>query len=484
MAYFMAIFSGVLLALSFSIFIWPLSLVAFLSTVLLFASMARKANFMVGFVGGMAYFSTALFWIVPTLRKYGGLPFSLALLALLGLSLYLSLYFGVFSLSLRFLSGGFLYLVPFLWVGLEVVRETAFTGFPWASLGYTVSSDLPFIQWASVGGVYLLGFFMMLLAVLFYRGKKGLALFLWIFLHLTGFLMVGPHYRGRFQVAVLQNSWDFSPPSTPERAQAVLRDYEKLGEEAVKEGAQLLVFPETTVPYIYLSEPSWRDYVVGLAEKWKTWIVFSATWREGEKFYNSVFSISPRGKIWRYSKSHLVPFGEYNPLPFLKRIIPRIAMEIGDFTPGDRTSLLRFRGYKFASPVCYEAVFPDLVRKMVLEGADFLVNVTNDAWYGRTSAPWQHFYQARLRAVENRRYLIRAASTGVSAVVDPSGRILTRSKIYETQKVVSYFSPEKNLSLYTLTGGYQRWFYLLLSLVMLILVLAKALVGRGKFFII
>ncbi len=484
MAYFMAIFSGITLSLSFSFFNWPLSLVAFLSTFLLFSSMARRANFWVGFVAGIFYFSTALYWIVPTLRKYGDVPFPLGALALLGLSAYLSLYFGLFSLALRWLRGGLLYLSPLLWVGLEVIRETVFTGFPWASLGYTVSCDLPFIQWASMGGVYLLSFLMMFLAVLFYRGRRGTVLLLWLLLHLAGFLMMGPYSRGRFQVAILQNRWDFSPPVTVKKANEVLGEYEKLGEEAVREGAQLLVFPETTVPFIYLSEPSWRNYIKGLAEKWKVWMVFSATWVEEGRFYNSVFSISPQGEIKRYSKVHLVPFGEYNPIPFLKRLVPRIAMEIGDFSPGKGLALLEFKKYKFASPVCYEAIFPELVRKMVFKGADFLVNVTNDAWYGKSSAPWQHFYQARLRAVENRRYLIRAASSGISAVVDPFGRILVRSHIYRTQKVTAYFSPRKDFSIYTLTGSYQRFFYLLSTFLLAAILLVKALVGRRKFFII
>ncbi len=484
MAYFMAIFSGVVLSLSFSLFDWAFSLVAFLATFLFFSSMARRANFLVGFVAGLSYFSSALYWIAPTLKKYGNIPLPLGILALLGLSAYLSLYFGLFSLSLRWLRGGLLYLSPLLWVGLEVLRETLFTGFPWASLGYTVSCDLPFIQWASVGGIYLLSFLMMFLAVLFYRGRRGTALLLWFFLHLAGFLMMGPYSRGRFKVTILQNSWDFSPPITVEKANEVLREYEKLGEEAAREGAQLLVFPETTVPFIYLSEPSWRNYIQGLARRWKVWIVFSATWVEEGRFYNSVFSISPHGEIKRYSKIHLVPFGEYNPLPFLRRLVPRIAMEIGDFSPGKDILLLNFEEHRFASPVCYEAIFPELVRKMVGQGAEFIVNLTNDAWYGRSSAPWQHFYQARLRAVENRRYLIRAASSGISAVVDPYGRILARSEIYKTQGITSYFSPGKDLSIYTLMGKYQRLFYLLSSFILVAFLLARSLVGKRKFFII
>ncbi len=479
LAYFLAIFASAALSLSFSFFTWQFSLLAFLSYSLLFSAMARKRNFLVGFVGGISFFLPSLYWIVPTLKKYGGVSYFLGSVALLSLAAYLALYFGLFSWCLKFLKGNWIYFSPFLWVGLEVLREILFTGFPWGSLGYTVSADLPFLQWASLGGIYILSFLMVGFALLLQRRRVLMAFFLLLLFHLMGFLMIGPYVRGNIRVAVLQNRWDFSPPITPVKAREVLSEYEDLGNRAAEEGVDLIVFPETTVPFIYLSEPYWQNYIKGLSSRWKAWLVFSATWVEKEKLYNSVFSISPEGGMWRYDKIHLVPFGEYNPVPFLKRIIPRIAMEIGDFSPGKNISLLRFQDEKFASPVCYEAIFPELVREMVEKGAEFLVNVTNDAWYGRTSAPWQHFYQARLRAVENRRYLIRAASSGISAVVDPYGRILQRSQIYRTEFIKGAISPRRNFSFYTITGKYQRMFYPTFSLFLLVFLLVKGIFRRN-----
>ncbi len=479
LSYFLAIFAGAALSLSFSFFTWQFSLLAFLSYSLLFSVMAGKRNFIVGFVGGISFFLPSLYWIVPTLKKYGGISYFLGSIALFALAAYLALYFGLFSWSLKFLKGKRIYFSPFLWVGLEILREALFTGFPWGSLGYTVSADLPFLQWASLGGVYFLSFLMVGFALLLQRKRLLLALFLLLLFHLGGFLMIGPYVRGTIKVAVLQNRWDFSPPITPAKAREVLSQYENLGNKAVEEGVDLLVFPETTIPFIHLSETYWQDYVKGLSSRWGTWLVFSATWVEKGRFYNSVFSISPDGRMWRYDKIHLVPFGEYNPLPFLRRIIPRIAMEIGDFSRGRGISLLRFQGEKFASPVCYEAIFPELVREMVEKGAEFLVNVTNDAWYGKTSAPWQHFYQARLRAVENRRYLIRGASSGISAVVDPYGRILQRSQIYRTEFIKGSISPRKNLSFYTITGKYQRIFYPAFSLFLFAFLLVRGIFRRN-----
>ncbi len=473
LSYLLAIFSGAVLSLSFSLFKWQFSLLAFLSFPLLFSSMARRSNFLVGFLAGLSFFIPSLYWVVPTLKKYGAVPYPLGALALVALSSYLALYFGFFSWALKYFRGGWIYLSPFLWVGLEVLRETLFTGFPWGALGYTTSEDLPFIQWASMGGVYILSLFLVFIAVLLYRRKVFWALTLWAVIHLGGFLMLGPYNRGNIRVAVLQNQWDFSPPLTPLKAQKVLEEYESIGEKAVGEGVDLLVFPETTIPYIHLSEAYWQNYVKGLSSRWGAWLVFSATWEERGRFYNSVFSISPQGKILRYDKIHLVPFGEYNPVPFLRRIIPRIAMEIGDFSPGKKIVLLRFQGEKFASPVCYEAIFPELVRRMVRKGAEFIVNVTNDAWYGRTSAPWQHFYQARLRAVENRRYMVRAASSGISAIIDPYGRILAKTEIYRTEFIKGSISPDSSMTPYTLTGQYQRLFYPIFSLLLLVLLMVK-----------
>ena len=471
--YWQAAIGGGLLAVSFSYFCWETSLLSFFFFALMFQGFLKRRNFLVGFIGGMFYFVPTLYWIYPTLRTYGMVSIPLSILALIVLSTVLALFFGLFSWLLRFFQGGVIYISPFLWAAIEILRENIFTGFPWGSLGYTAVEDLPFLQLASLGGVRLMGILMVFLAILLVSRKTKVFLYSFIFLHFIGFLLIGPYETGRYKVAIFQNAWDFKPPLSQLKENEVFNDYMKMAEEASSHGVQLMVFPETTVPFIYLSEPSWENFFKRKAREWNAYIVFSSTEVQNNKLYNADFLISPEGEISTYEKIHLVPFGEYNPIPVIKRIIPRIAMEIGDFTPGEKVKLLNFKGHKFATPICYEAIFPMLVRKMVANGAEFLVNTTNDAWYGRTSAPYQHLMQARVRAVENRRYLLRAASSGISAVIDPYGRILKKTSIYKTEMIIGKFSPHTKMSVFTRVGVYLDWFYIGVVFVGLVIIFLR-----------
>lgn len=440
---------------------------------------AERRNFISGFIGGAFFFIPSLFWVYPTLRVYGGVPVILAVMGVVVLSLALSTYFGLFSWLLRYYEGKFIYLSPFLWVSIEILREKLFTGFPWGSLGYTSVEDMPFLQFASIGGVRFMSFLMVFLAVLLIRRKTKAFAALFLLLHFVGFIMIGPYKPGEYTVAIFQNSWDFHPPLSQQKSSEVFNEYMKMAERAAEQGVDLMVFPETTVPFIYLSEPGWMEFFKKRAKKWKAYIVFPSTESSGNKFYNGTFIISPQGDVTVYRKIHLVPFGEYNPIPFLRRIIPRIAMEIGDYSPGEKIKLGEFKGHKFATPSCYEAIFPMLVRKMVVVGAEFLINTTNDAWYGKTPAPYQHFMQARVRAVENRRYLLRAASSGISAIIDPYGRILKKTEIYKTEMIMGKFCTSTLKTPFALLAPYFDWLYLTISLISLIILVARRLIWNG-----
>ncbi len=467
--YWQAAVGGLILALSFCFFSWETSVLSFFSFSLLFYGLAKRRNFLAGFLGGAFFFTPSIYWVYPTLRIYGSISPFLAMVALVGLSLILSLYIGLFSWLLGFYNGKAIYFAPFLWASVEILRENLLTGFPWGSLGYTAVGDLPFIQYASIGGVRLLGLFMVFLAVLLVRKKYWIFIFLLISLHIGGIFMIGPYDRGKYKVALFQSSWDFRPPFSQEKSNKVFIKYMKMADEASKKGIDLMVFPETTVPYIYLSSPQWLQFFKDRAKEWNAYVVFPSTETSEGKFYNSTFVFSPEGKLWIYRKIHLVPFGEYNPLSFLRRLIPRIAMEVGDYSPGKRIRLAVMKGHKFATPSCYEAIFPMLIRRMVGKGAEFLVNTTNDAWYGRTPAPYQHFMQARVRAVENRKYLLRAASSGISGIVDPYGRILKMSRIYKTETIIGKFSPKADKTLFVVLSPYLDLLYLTLTFIFLII---------------
>ncbi len=463
-------FSGsALMAISFSLFsAWTCPL-AWAGVFLLLLSFYgnRKRAFLTGWAAGMVYFTATLYWIPPVLVRYGSLPWSVAAASLLLLASYLSLYFGLFSwLSGKLERTAFL-LSPFLWVAAEVAREKILTGFPWGSLGYTQAENLAFSQLAALGGIRLLAFIMVLTAaslVIFIKEKIRWPLFVSILIvaasHIHGAAQLSrPAHITDFKAVLMQGDSSYLKPWTEERIEKVYSQYWSFAEEGVKKGAELLVFPETSFP-IRLEEGAWLYIFKNKAAALNAFVYFPSSEITGDKIYNTAYLITPDGRVEKYRKIHLVPFGEYNPFPFLLSFIPRIAREIGDFSPGPEITLLHFKDHPFASPICYEAIFPDLIRQMVLKGATFIVNPTNDSWYGRSSAPYQHLQQARFRAIENRRFLLRAGSTGISALIDPWGRIVEKIPLFAESFAVVSFSSRSKLTFYTKWGGILNLIYL------------------------
>src|SRR5947199_5919150 len=206
---------------------------------------------------------------------------------------------------------------------------------------------------------------------------------------------------------------------------AVIRNYQKvigLSMEACQPGA-LVVWPESAAwPFLYRRDAMLDADLARLADRGCT-VLFNSGWPVGDTFYNSAFLVSPSGEVFRYDKRHLVPFGEYVPFRGVFGWMDKLARNAGEMRPADRTVLLPWDGEKIGMAICYEVVFPSEVAALVQQGATLLVTITNDAWYGDTSAPWQHFRAARFRAAESRRPLLRAAITGVSAWVDPDGSV-------------------------------------------------------------
>lgn len=479
-------FAGaVFLALSFSIFHPFFAILAWLGFLLFFSGIhnPERPSFLIGFLAGLIYFISVLYWIPPVLTRYGNLPFLLGALALILLSSYLAIYFGLFSWIAGRLVGLNLLFAPFIWVSLEYLREKLLTGFPWGSLGYTQAENLYLLQLASLGGERIISFLIVLFATSLliafrYRQKIPaiMSLLIIIIAHIYGFLVLKTHKLEKkiFKATLMQGDSSYLKPWTSKRLWRVYGQYMNFIEEGLKQGAELFIFPETSIP-VRLEEGPWLYLFKKKAVEKKCWIFFPSSELSGEKIYNTAYLISPEGKLYRYRKLHLVPFGEYNPARFLLGFIPRIAREIGDFSPGEKIELLPFKNFWFAAPICYEAIFPDLIRKMVLKGATFIVNPTNDSWYGRTSAPHQHLHQARFRAVETRRYLLRAGSTGISALIDPYGRIHSKLGLFEENYTVVEFNPSTELTPFLKLGPFLNYIYLTGAIIAVIL-----LFGRKK----
>jgi apolipoprotein N-acyltransferase len=484
----LTILSGLLLSLAFSSY--NISVVAWIAFLPVFLTVKNKKGivpFLLGLIWGIAFFAGSLYWITHAAVYYGNMPWILGILSTLLLALILSFYTALFflgSTSLLKRPGFYLLLgLPSLWVFLELLRARLFTGFPWVSLGYSQYQFITFIQAADITGIYGLSFFIMMANTLFFiiiqrvgkerfPYKETIAVLLLFGLILSyGFYRLNDieaDVRGwrALRVGIVQGNIDQAQKWDPAYREETVHIYRKLSSREFngENKVQLLVWPETATPFYIQSDEHFSPVVKNLVREQSLFLLTgSPAYRvkNGEVEYNnSAFLFSPEGrKIGRYDKMHLVPFGEYVPLKKFLPFVHKIAEGIGDFSPGPGVMNLAINGSEFGVLICYEAIFPDLVRQFVKEGAGFLVNITNDAWYGNTSAPFQHLAQTAIRSVENRVYLVRSANTGISAFVDPLGRVVEQSGLFtrETIKGEIRINGDGDRTFYTKYGDLFAW---------------------------
>jgi len=486
----LAALSGVLLALSFPRFdLAPLAFVALIPLLVGLDGIPALQGTYLGIIAGAVFSLMSIPWVVHTMTAYGGLPLPVGILLLVALSLYLALYVGVFAFGVTRLSpeGGLGYLVgaATLWVGLEYLRTFLLTGFPWNLLGYTQYRSLSIIQIASITGVYGVSFLLVLvnaavaLACLHVRrsARQALMPVLGVGVLLIGTVVFGMGRRvsaeiprREIRVSVVQGNIEQGIKWDPEFAGRTIAIYDRLTRRADR-GADLIVWPETAVPFFLREGGPLTQRVLDLAMEVQTPLLVGSPDRVSDaspRYYNSAFLISPAGEIvQKYDKMHLVPFGEYVPLSSLLFFVHKMATGIGDFSPGEAFTVFEIPGGRFGVLICFETIFPDQVRRYVLAGADFLVNITNDAWFGDSAAPYQHLSMAALRAVENGVYLVRAANTGISALVAPSGQILEQSGLFVEAVLSGTMAPRSGGTFYTRRGDLFAWGSVLISLLLL-----------------
>ena len=330
-----------------------------------------------------------------------------------------------------------LFFVPALWVSKDLVLEKIFGGFPWGLTGYSQYNNLLFLQWAQIGGIHLLTFLVILGNILLLRvaAKRGRAWLLVLavipLLHAAGWLMLRVHLE-RLQVLPLENAAIVQPNVTPDdhlRFGSIDLALEKLLEESrtlVRQGASLIIWPEYTIPVYPLQDYRYGDIFDRFALDEVPLLAGFTDLQGLDRIYNSVILFYPGGRS-KYDKVRLTPFGEYIPFRRLLFFVRRITDEIGDFTPGAKATNLYLNDLVIAPPICYEIIYPGLVNSFVRKGAQVIITTSNDSWFGRTAAPYQHLSMAVLRAVENRRYVLRSTSNGVSALIESSGIIRRRS---------------------------------------------------------
>jgi apolipoprotein N-acyltransferase len=409
--------------------------------------------------GGVGYLGI-LRWIPHTMINYGGVPVPLSYGILLLLVVYVGMYVGVFTAgwawSLRHWPRGVVLVVPALWVALEWVRAHALSGFPWASLGYSQYLNAPLIQVAEWTSVYGVSFALVLgnvvIAQLLYGAlqRRWEQLGLPCALGLLGLVAVWGYGGWRLYqtsnataapdadvgVALLQGNIEQSLKWDLAAREAIDAVYRRLTLEAAADpNIDLIVWPEAATPFLFANDRAYQARQLRLAQEAGRPLLFgSPTYsREGDQdvMYNSAFLIGPDATLrGRYDKIHLVPFGEYIPLRRVLFFLDKLVEGLGDFRRGEAHTVMAIPQGRFAVLICFEVIFPDLVRRFVRQGAQFLVNITNDAWFGYSPASYQHLAMVVLRAVENRLPIVRAANTGISAVISPTGRIVQQTDLF------------------------------------------------------
>jgi apolipoprotein N-acyltransferase len=240
------------------------------------------------------------------------------------------------------------------------------------------------------------------------------------------------------------------------RASQIFERYLRLTREAAARGARLVVWPESSTPFLFEEDPYVRDSIRGVAVQTGTYTLVGSDQIERTrppKYYNAAFMVGPDGRTLAvYRKIHLVPFGEYVPLKGLLFFAAPLVQAVSDFSAGETAVLLPYEGFPISTAICFEVVYPELVRQSVVAGSELLTTITNDAWFGTSSAPYQHFEQASVRAIEEGRYLVRAANTGISGIVDPYGRVLQQSRLLEPVVLVGQARALAGLTLYARIG--------------------------------
>lgn len=455
--FLLALLSGALLALSFPRYGHPaFAWIALVPLLVALSSRRQSASraFALGLLTGSVYFVGTIYWTSAVLRTFGGLASPLALLAMLLLAVYLALFPALTALLLSRLlpraGPRAMLLVPAVWVATEYLRGYLFGGFPWVPLGNSQVTVLPVAQLASVLGVYglsaLVAFVNGSLAyMLLARGRARVVAGVAAALTLAavggwGAWRVADGRLTRagipLRVGLIQGNIAQEDKWNPSEARRIVTTYIAMTRDAVRRGAEFVVWPESSTPFMFEEDAAGAAALRALAREVQVPILFGSDQvdRSGDliRLYNSAFLLTPKGETGGvYRKIHLVPFGEYIPFKEWLYFVSPLVERLAEFAPGTSAVILPVGEHAVTTAICYEVVYPSLIRDAVLAGSQLLTTITNDAWYGNSSAPYQHFELASMRAIEQGRYLARSANTGISGIVDPYGRVTTRSGLFE-----------------------------------------------------
>ena len=480
--------------------------------------MRRTQAFWLGWMSGTIGFTGIMAWVVTAMHTYGKVPLLLSYGIMLLLTTYLGLFVAVYSAGMvwfRMLVPRYgLFAAPCLWVSLELLRTYFLSGLPWSLLGYSQYRQLDLIQIADHLGVFGVSFLIVLTNVALAE------LYLWLMPLFRGFrparlpwelvttsailislswaystsLIVSEgieRAKTTIQVGVVQPNIDQAVKWDTDFREETLHRYKDLT-ESFGYGTDLVVWPEAATPFVYEREPVYQLQLLAIANHAAAPLLFGspAVRYSAERtpyLLNSAYLLSPDGQLLgRYDKQHLVPFGEYIPLKTsLLFFLEKMVEGIGDFQAGPGPTVLSFtpkassgpeetRPVKFSVAICYEVIFPDLVRRMAASGAEFLVTITNDAWFGDSSAPWQHFSMVVFRSVENHLAFARSANTGISGFIDPFGRILQSTPIFTRTAIQATIPVRQPVTFYSRHGDVFAYGCVIISVLLCLFGLFRA----------
>ena len=443
-----------------------------------------RHGFRLGYVAGAVSSLGIVYWTSIVVVQFGGLALPLGVAVMVLLCLALALFPSVFGWMVsrwaRTYGPSAVLLAPIAWVATEILRAHTLFDFSWCLLGYSQHANLPTIQIARYAAVYGVSFVVAVvssaLAFLVLERRRGprtavllatIGLLAVVWMHGEWRLSQVPPEVGRLRVGLVQASIAQDEKWDAAHAWRNVDRHLELTRRAAAAGARLVVWPESALPFLFDRTPVVATQLADVVRQYGLYLLFGNDDREqgGDepgRIWVGAKMLDPQGQIaLRYHKIRLVPFGEYVPMQSVLtlggKFSAKLVQEVGEFTPGNEYAVGLVDGHPVSVFICYEAIFPDLVREFAAGGAQLLVNITNDGWYGRTSAPYQHFAMARFRAVENERFLVRAANTGITAVVDPHGRVLERTELFERAVLVRDVPLLAGSTFYTRHGDVFAW---------------------------
>ena len=473
--------SGVLFALAFPAY--AIGWLAFIALVPLLIAIVRARSTWEAFFQGWLSQTTAWLvmvpWVVKVMSRYGGVPTSIGVLLLVAMTLILGAYGGLFAFLVRRMRLGLAFLpwllVPAAWAAVEYARTYLLSGFPWNLIATAIVDYPSLIQIDRFGGPYFVGALAVFPSVVaawwitqkpaqitrvLVGGVLGILVLVWWGTGLVASkLIVRPNAIPPVVAALLQPNISQEMRWNEQNVIEIYRKMIAMTETAARSGAKVVIWPESTVPLSYTETQFYRHSIEELSRTYDIDIVLGSVATDParpNRIWNSAFLTSSGVTIGHYDKIRLVPFGEYVPLRRVLFFAEKLVHAVGEFEFGNNDHPLGGK-LKYGLAICYEVVYPQISRTQIRNGADVLVTITNDAWFDGTAAPAQHLAQARLRAVEGDRYLLRAATTGISAYVDPTGRILESIPMGRDGIIYAKFQPRTSLTPYVRFGDWFAW---------------------------